>query len=543
MVFHRQQRLIKIGCLTLLIWCSASLSIAGESFHVYFAEGYTKGEFQTKLFLLNPENEAALTTIRFIPEDGTPKTHTCRVPPESRQVIETEDMMPDAAFAVVLESTAPLAVKRTVEWCDSRSGMIAGHDSPAILRPSKTWYLAEGYNSENHATYLVLFNPGETKASVTLTCIRSEGEAVRKTVILPPQKRLSLVTKAWIPQGGFSVIVESDVPILLERTMYWEVEGIQRAGGHNTAASPELAQTWYLAEGYTRDGTETFLHLLNPQPDDAHATLTFFQEDGTSLSLLTTLPAASRQTLRMSNVLSNTGFATRIMSDRPILVERSQYWNAWTLEHVDGHNSLASSRLDTRWYLPEGDTRGQAETMLIFMNPAPRASAVTLRFLSEHGEIFSHSMTLQPESRRTMVLRAIVPEHEFGTVVTSELPILVETTIFRDGGGLERAAGYNSPGVAHHQMTVSSQKHPSVQEYRVTVSKTGTGGGSVTGQGIDCGRDCTEMASENSVLNVQAVPDHKSRFAGWLVDGNPVTAPLPVSSAFTITAIFEKREE
>jgi peptidoglycan hydrolase-like protein with peptidoglycan-binding domain len=47
------------------------------------------------------------------------------------------------------------------------------------------------------------------------------------------------------------------------------------------------------------------------------------------------------------------------------------------------------------------------------------------------------------------------------------------------------------------------------------VSKTGVGSGTVTGTGIDCGKDCSEIVVAKSAINLEAKPAAGSVFTGW----------------------------
>jgi len=78
-----------------------------------------------------------------------------------------------------------------------------------------------------------------------------------------------------------------------------------------------------------------------------------------------------------------------------------------------------------------------------------------------------------------------------------------------------------------------------IKYYTVAVAKTGTGSGTVTSRGINCGSDCSEKYAVGSVLDLKANPAAGSVFAGWLVNGNPVTGAIPVRSNLNLTAKFE----
>jgi hypothetical protein len=80
-----------------------------------------------------------------------------------------------------------------------------------------------------------------------------------------------------------------------------------------------------------------------------------------------------------------------------------------------------------------------------------------------------------------------------------------------------------------------------VSTYTLTVVKTGAGTGTVTGNGIDCGSDCSKQCFEGIILNLRAIPDAGSTFAGWLVNGHPITGALQIDETVIVTAIFEKK--
>lgn len=77
------------------------------------------------------------------------------------------------------------------------------------------------------------------------------------------------------------------------------------------------------------------------------------------------------------------------------------------------------------------------------------------------------------------------------------------------------------------------------EQYALTVSKAGTGGGTVTGTGIDCGSDCSEVYAAGTQITLAAAPTSGSTFAGW---GGACTGTgactVTMSSAKAVTATF-----
>ncbi len=77
---------------------------------------------------------------------------------------------------------------------------------------------------------------------------------------------------------------------------------------------------------------------------------------------------------------------------------------------------------------------------------------------------------------------------------------------------------------------------------RVTVSKTGSGVGIVSGTGIDCGTGCTTDLAANSQVSLTATPNPGSVFTGWsgACSGATRTCSFPLTADATVTASFAR---
>jgi len=89
------------------------------------------------------------------------------------------------------------------------------------------------------------------------------------------------------------------------------------------------------------------------------------------------------------------------------------------------------------------------------------------------------------------------------------------------------------------------------QQYQLTVSKTGAGAGTVTGNGIDCGVTCNVSLDSGTAISLTAVPAAGSVFTGWSGDcsgmgacsttmsvNRSVTANFaPAPSKYTLTVV------
>jgi List-Bact-rpt repeat protein len=89
--------------------------------------------------------------------------------------------------------------------------------------------------------------------------------------------------------------------------------------------------------------------------------------------------------------------------------------------------------------------------------------------------------------------------------------------------------------------TVTAQfSLPAVPTYLLTVSKAGSGTGTVTGGGIDCGVTCASSVPQGSTITLTAAPGDGSTFVGW---GGPCTGTgvctVTMNAATSVTATFD----
>jgi uncharacterized repeat protein (TIGR02543 family) len=78
----------------------------------------------------------------------------------------------------------------------------------------------------------------------------------------------------------------------------------------------------------------------------------------------------------------------------------------------------------------------------------------------------------------------------------------------------------------------------------LTVNAQGTGKGTITGQGLDCGNDCTEEFQTDTKVTLTASPDSLSTFAGWTggCSGTTSTCSVAMTQAQTVTAKFNLKQ-
>jgi len=109
----------------------------------------------------------------------------------------------------------------------------------------------------------------------------------------------------------------------VERAMYWN----NRSDGHDCIGTPTPDTSWYLAEGYTAQGFETWVLVENPGDEARVVTMTFMEPSGNNTEKKYLVSPRSRFTVGVNSILPSTEMSTRITVDGPVIVERAVYFN------------------------------------------------------------------------------------------------------------------------------------------------------------------------------------------------------------------------
>jgi hypothetical protein len=120
-----------------------------------------------------------------------------------------------------------------------------------------------------------------------------------------------------------------------------------------------------------------------------------------------------------------------------------------------------------------------------------------------------------------------------------------DTTVLTGQTYCYRVAAVDDSGQsAYSNVACGLVPTPPPQAFRVTVTKLGTGMGTITSSpgGISCGTQCSAQYARDSVVVLTATPHPNSRFSGWSGGGCSGTSlcRVTVTAPVTITATFTK---
>jgi len=283
---------------------------------------------------------------------------------------------------------------------------------------SKGWYFAEGYTGGDFDTWILIQNPNQTDVIAHLKFFTPRGEPITMDLPLAKETRNSIYLNAikGLEQQEVATSVEcTGEGIVAERAMYFNyknTEGQSRSGGHASIGASELSGNWYMPEGYTGNGFDTYILLMNPNDEDTTAWLKLMKPgEGKYYDFKTTVGAGRRATVHINDLIWTEGqenvvptsatsveaatgttnppvqvgfkdcdVSSYVCSDKPIVAERSMYFDYYG--KAGGSNSIAASCAAPQWYLPEGYTGGDFDTWVLAMNPSGEEVDINYTFYS-----------------------------------------------------------------------------------------------------------------------------------------------------------------
>jgi hypothetical protein len=122
-----------------------------------------------------------------------------------------------------------------------------GHNSTGVSGLATRWGLAEGRLGGPHAfdTYILLANPSTQAAEVTITYLFPSDAPIVRRHTVPATSRFNVDVKTSLPElrgedAAFGALIEvtNAVPIAVERSLYWNANGVFWAGGSNALGTP-----------------------------------------------------------------------------------------------------------------------------------------------------------------------------------------------------------------------------------------------------------------------------------------------------------------
>lgn len=402
---------------------------------LYFAEGCTNWPFEEWICIQNPENKSNTVEITYMTPDGRLQGNPVTIPPSSRATVSANLEIPDADVSTRLVSDGVVFAERTMYWY----GRGDGHVSGGIPEPQKSWYMAEGTTAYGFDTWILIQNASSEPADVNIKYYTPAGPIAKEPFTIKGDCRISVHANNDVSGDDISIGVEASRPVVVERSMYWD----GMSGGHNSSAAPARTRTWYLAEGSTSFGFDEWVTIGNPSPDEATVQLSYLTAGGNEKSKKMNVPPESRRTVHVNEDIQAAEVSVVAESDRPLVVERSMYWNNGTGKA--GHGALGATQPSHTLYLAEGCTAFGFDEWVLIENPSSKENTtVSLTYMTPYGSVSGPVLNISPMSRKTVHVNNDVMWSDVSVEIKATNPVIVERAMYWAGQG----GGHNSLAVS-----------------------------------------------------------------------------------------------
>jgi spore germination protein YaaH len=324
----------------------AVTAISAPSRTWYFAEGSTTPPFDTWILLQNPGSSAATARLHYLKEDGTSLVQTLVLSPNSRSSVYANQVLPNAAFSLRVESDREIIAERAMyRFPGNASTGVTG-----TAQPSQSWHFAGGLPTFRNVPvdrWLLLQNPNEYPVFATITLFDTEGQRKSFSHTLPATSRQSIFLNQIFASPSFGIQVEATGGIVVERSVFMGTNdflGNRPQGAYATQGAPRLATAWVLPEGSTAPPFSETVSVLNPHSSPMTARFEFMLEDGRTVTREYQIQPDRVFDLELgSHIVPAGGVSTRVITSLPSVVERTMFW---TRDGSTGAHNTVGIQLD-----------------------------------------------------------------------------------------------------------------------------------------------------------------------------------------------------
>ena len=182
-------------------------------------------------------------------------------------------------------------------------------------------------------TYVLVQNPQDSPNNVSITYMTPSGQVAGPSFTMGANSRKTVkVNDVLPPNTDVSTHVHGSAPLIAERSMYWGAGTPLGEACHDSIGMDAPHTTFYLPDGQTSEGRETWTLVQNPNSSPVMVEIGYLTPTGAgNVKFTETLGANSRKSFNMAERLPNARGAVMVTSKtpgKPIMVERAMYWNS-----------------------------------------------------------------------------------------------------------------------------------------------------------------------------------------------------------------------
>jgi len=426
------------------------------------------------------------------------------------------------------------------------SGGDSGDSNAVIPGTAPTFYFSEGYTGAGFVETLTLLMPGQS-GNATIDYYTETGHLPTSTVaLIAGQSQVINVNSVVGPNHQVSARVSLPGPGVAERAMHFNTGSWH--GSSNLVGATKTSVEWDFAEGSTLPMFSEYLSMQNPNDSAVTVDLNYMTDLNGHPTKTLVIPAGSRVTVDVGqgNLSSNAscvpsgtgascgvgagviGVSVQVKSrSLPIVAERPMYVNNYSFGSGpirDGHDAFGATGPGTQWYFAEGTTQNGFNEYLSLQNPGTSPASVTLTYMNPLGQATVRTVTIQPQSRNTVLVadpvNGVGPGvNGVSVAVSANQPIVAERPMYMSvnfPGGLVAGAtdvlGATSLGKVFWFASASTQ--PGENDY-LTLQNPGQAAANIT----------ITYNTLSGVINRTMTVGAHSRLTVWLPDSSVGTGP------------------
>ena len=401
----------------------------------YLAEGATIGGFDTYILVQNPSDQPVEVDIKYQTGEGEKQGPHDTIPASSRRtyMVDSDPNVQTYDVSTRVTASGDVVCERAMYWKpEGAASYVLGHDSIGVTNPSPTWYLAEGATAGGYETWVLVQNPSERAVSVDIKYQTDKGESQGPRESIPGKSRKSFLVNETVTTFDVSTKVTAGAPVICERAVYWTPPGSTgKEVGTDSIGITVPGSTWYLAEGASLGGYETWVLVQNPNGHAVDVDIVYQTGEGDRQGPQETILPRSRRSFRVNDTVQTYDVSTLVTADGEVICERAMYWKPeGTANHVLGHDSIGVTIPAHNWFLPEGATDGGFDTWILVQNPNQDPVDVNIVYQTATQEVQGPQLSIPGESRKSFLVNESVTTLDVSARVWASGPVICERAVY-----------------------------------------------------------------------------------------------------------------